>query len=132
MLARRRLRPDDQQPAGPVPTQHGFAEQRAPGRDAVALAEREWVALLQDERVQALVRTTLDHNAERRIAAARGLEAQAQREGTRSFLRPTMDRSAAVSRARVIHERLLPVLTEVVVSLARSVQEGDSHAAETA
>ena len=50
------LGPDYQRPAVPVPAQYRYAEQPAPGREAVSLADLQWFALFQDERLQALVR----------------------------------------------------------------------------
>ena len=102
------LGPDYQRPALPVPEQHRDAEPPAPGREAVSLADVQWFALFQDERLQALIQTALANNYDMRIAAARVLEAAAQLGVTRSFLLPTVDGTAAVSRDRVSEESFSP------------------------
>ena len=91
LLAGCMLGPDYQRPAVPVPAQYRSAEQPAPGREAVSLADMQWFALFQDERLQALIRTALENNYDVRIAVTRVLEAQAQLGVTRSFLLPTID-----------------------------------------
>ena len=95
------LGPDYQRPTVPVPAQHRSAEPPAAGREAVSLADMQWFALFQDERLQGLIRTALENNYDLRIAAARVLEAQAQLGVTRSFLLPTVDGTAEVARDRV-------------------------------
>ena len=85
------------------------AEPPAPGREAVSLADLQWFALFQDERLQALISTALENNYDVRIAVARVLEAQAQLGVTRSFLLPTVDGTAAVARDRVSEERFMPL-----------------------
>ena len=72
------LGPDYQRPAVPVPAQYRDAEPPAPGQEAASLADAQWFALFQDERLQALVGTTLQNNYDVRIAVARVLEAAAQ------------------------------------------------------
>jgi multidrug efflux system outer membrane protein len=109
LLAGCTLGPDYQRPALPVPAQHRDAEQPAPGREAASLADMQWFALFQDERLQALVRTALANNYDVRVAAARVLEAAAQLGVTRSFLLPTVDGTAAVSRDRVSQELSVPL-----------------------
>ena len=109
LLAGCTLGPDYQRPALPVPTQHRDAEPPAPGREAASLADMQWFALFQDERLQALVRTALENNYDIRVAAARVLEAAAQLGVTRSFLLPTVDGTAAVSRDRVSQELAVPL-----------------------
>jgi multidrug efflux system outer membrane protein len=109
LLAGCTLGPDYQRPALPVPTQHRDAEPPAPGREAASLADIQWFALFQDERLQALVRTALENNYDVRIAVARVLEAAAQLGVTRSFLLPTVDGTAAVSRERVSQELSVPL-----------------------
>ena len=83
----------------PVPTQHRAAEAPAPGQEAVSLADAQWFALFQDERLQALIKTALENNYDRRIASARVLEAAAQLGVTRSFLLPTVDGTAGAGGA---------------------------------
>ena len=51
------LGPDYQRPAVPVPAEYRSAEQPAPGWETVSLADMQWFALFQDERLQALIRT---------------------------------------------------------------------------
>ncbi len=81
------------------------AEPPAPGREAVSLADLQWFALFQDERLQALIRTALQNNYDVRIAVARVLEAQAQLGVTRSFLLPTIDGNGrVVERSRLGRE----------------------------
>jgi multidrug efflux system outer membrane protein len=101
------LGPNYQRPTVPVPEQHRAAEPPAPGREAVSLADVQWFALFQDERLQALIQTALENNYDMRIAAARVLEAAAQLGVTRSFLLPTVDGTATVARDRVSEERFL-------------------------
>jgi multidrug efflux system outer membrane protein len=96
--------PDYQRPTVPVPEQHRAAEPPAPGQEAVSLADVQWFALFQDERLQALVQTALENNYDVRIAVARVLEAAAQLRVTRSFLLPTVDGTASVARDRVSEE----------------------------
>jgi multidrug efflux system outer membrane protein len=98
------LGPNYQRPAVPVPEQHRDAEPQAPGREAVSLADVQWFALFQDERLQALIHTALENNYDVRVATARVLEAAAQLGVTRSFLLPTVDGNAAVARERVSEE----------------------------
>ena len=109
LLAGCTLGPDYQRPALPVPEQHRDAEPPVPGREAASLADMQWFALFQDERLQALVRTALENNYDIRVAAARVLEAAAQLGVTRSFLLPTVDGTAAVSRDRVSQELAVPL-----------------------
>jgi outer membrane protein, multidrug efflux system len=103
------LGPDYQRPAVPVPEQHRDAEPPAPGREAASLADMQWFALFQDERLQALIRTALENNYDVRIAAARVLEAAAQLGVTRSFLLPTVDGTAGVARQRASQETFIPI-----------------------
>jgi multidrug efflux system outer membrane protein len=103
------LGPNYQRPPVPVPEQHRDAEPQAPGRETVSLADVQWFALFQDERLQALIQTALENNYDMRIAAARVLEAAAQLGVTRSFLLPTVDGTAAVSRDRVSEETSGPL-----------------------
>ena len=103
------LGPDYQRPAVPVPTEFRSAEQPAPGREAVSLADLQWFVLFQDERLQALIRTALENNYDLRIAVTRVLEAQAQLGVTRSFLLPTIDGTAGVARRRLSEENIIPV-----------------------
>jgi len=107
LLAGCALGPDYQRPALPVPEQHRDAEPPAPGREAASLADMQWFALFQDEVLQTLVRTALENNYDMRVAAARVLEAAAQLGVTRSFLLPTVDGTAEVSRDRISQERFL-------------------------
>jgi multidrug efflux system outer membrane protein len=109
LLAGCTLGPDYQRPAVSVPAEYRSAEPSAPGREAVSLADMQWFALFQDERLQALVRTALENNYDMRIAAARVLEAQAQLGVTRSFLLPSIDGAGAVSRDRVSQENFIPI-----------------------
>src|SRR5919202_5864296 len=78
LLAGCTLGPDYKRPAVPVPAQHRDAEPPAPGRETASLADVQWFALFQDERLQALVRTALANNYDVRIAAAPVLEDAAQ------------------------------------------------------
>ena len=109
LLAGCTLGPDYQRPAVSVPTEYRSAEPQAPGREAVSLADMQWFALFQDERLQTLVRTALENNYDMRIAAARVLEAQAQLGVTRSFLLPSIDAAGGVSRERVSQENFIPL-----------------------
>jgi multidrug efflux system outer membrane protein len=113
LLAGCTLGPDYQRPTVSVPAQHRAAEPPAPGLEAASLADAQWFALFQDERLQALVKAALENNYDIRIAAARVLEAQAQLGVTRSFLLPTIDGTAAVSRDRVSQESFLAPSTTV-------------------
>jgi len=103
------LGPDYQRPAVPAPAQYRSAEPQAPGQETVSLADVQWFALFQDERLQALIRTALENNYDVRIAATRVLEAQAQLGVTRSFLLPTVDGTAGVARQRVSQENFIPI-----------------------
>jgi multidrug efflux system outer membrane protein len=109
LLAGCTLGPDYQRPAVPVPAQHRDADPPAPGREVASLADVQWFALFQDERLQALVRTALTNNYDVRIAAARVLEAAAQLGVTRSFLLPTIEGAAGVSRERISQEDFIPL-----------------------
>ena len=103
------LGPDYQRPAVPVPAEFRSAEPPAPGREAVSLADMQWFALFQDERLQALIRTALENNYDVRTAVTRVLEAQAQLGVTRSFLLPTVDGTAGVARQRASQENFIPI-----------------------
>jgi multidrug efflux system outer membrane protein len=78
LLAGCTLGPDYQRPTVPVPEQHRAAEPPVPDREAVSLADVQWFALFQDERLQGLIHTALENNYDVRIAAGRVLEAAAQ------------------------------------------------------
>jgi outer membrane protein, multidrug efflux system len=52
--------------------------------EAASFGEEKWWEAFQDQQLQALIRTALEHNYDVRIAAARVLEAQAQLTITRS------------------------------------------------
>ena len=103
------LGPDYQRPAVPAPAEYRSAEPQAPGQETVSLADVQWFALFQDERLQALIRTALENNYDVRIAATRVLEAQAQLGVTRSFLLPTVDGTAGVARQRASQENFIPI-----------------------
>src|SRR5262245_49097630 len=103
------LGPDYQRPAVLVPAEFRSAEPQAPGQEAVSLADMQWFALFQDERLQALIRTALENNYDVRIAVTRVLEAQAQLGVTRSFLLPTIDGTAGVARQRASQENFIPI-----------------------
>jgi multidrug efflux system outer membrane protein len=113
LLAGCTLGPDYKRPAVPVPAQHRDAEPPAPGRETASLADVQWFALFQDERLQALVRTALANNYDVRIAAARVLEAAAQLGVTQSSLLPAVDASAGVKRERVSQENFIPIPPEL-------------------
>jgi multidrug efflux system outer membrane protein len=69
------------------------------GADAAAgasLADERWSALFQDEVLQTLIRTALEHNDDIRTAAARILEAQAQLGVTRADQFPTVTAGVSV------------------------------------
>jgi multidrug efflux system outer membrane protein len=99
--------PDYQRPAVPVPPQHRAAESPISGQEAASLADMQWFALFQDERLQELIQTALENNYDVRVAAARVLEAAAQLGVTRSFLLPTVEGAATVARERISEERFL-------------------------
>jgi multidrug efflux system outer membrane protein len=109
LLAGCTLGPDYRRPALLAPAQHRDAEPPVPGREAVSLADMQWFALFQDERLQALIKTALENNYDVRVAAARVLEAAAQLGVTRSFLLPTIDGNAAVGRERISQENFIPL-----------------------
>jgi multidrug efflux system outer membrane protein len=61
-----------------------------------SLADEPWWELFQDETLQALIRTALEHNDDVRMAAARILEAQAQLGITRADQFPSVSAGAGV------------------------------------
>jgi multidrug efflux system outer membrane protein len=61
-----------------------------------SLADEPWWELFQDETLQALIRTALEHNDDVRLAAARILEAQAQLGITRADQFPSVGVGAGV------------------------------------
>ncbi|MBI1763787.1 MAG: efflux transporter outer membrane subunit, partial [Acidobacteria bacterium] len=76
-------------PTAPAPPQYrGAPETTEP---AISLADTNWPALFQDERLTALVTAALAQNYDLRIAAARVLQARAQLGVTRASQLPTFD-----------------------------------------
>ena len=70
------LGPDYQRPAAACAGAVPRLRSRQPlAREAVSLADLQWFALFQDERLQALIRTALENNYDVRIAVTRVLEA---------------------------------------------------------
>ena len=63
---------------------------------ATSLADERWSAVFQDEVLQQLIRTALEHNDDVRTAAARILEAQAQLGVTRADQFPTVTAGVSV------------------------------------
>jgi len=63
---------------------------------AASLADERWSAVFQDEVLQTLIRTALEHNDDIRTAAARILEAQAQLGVTRADQFPTVTAGVSV------------------------------------
>ena len=91
------LGPRYQRPQTAVPTQFRGA---TAGPPAESIADRRWTQLFQDETLQQLVTTALEHNFDVRVAAERVLEARAQYGITRAGLLPTLDGSAQFTAAR--------------------------------
>ena len=71
----------------------------APG-DLQSIADLKWFELFKDERLQALVRTALEHNYDLRDAVARVDAARANLGITRADQFPTIDASGAVTTVR--------------------------------
>ena len=80
--------PDYKRPPVDTPDAFRGADASAAATPA-SLADEHWWQLFDDEALQALIRTALEHNADAEMAAARILEAQAQLGITRSNQFPT-------------------------------------------
>jgi multidrug efflux system outer membrane protein len=94
--------PDYKRPIVTVPdTYRGAAALEPTAPDAVSIGDQAWWDVFQDEQLQELIRTALQHNLDLRIAATRILQAQAQLGITRADQFPTVDAGASASRTRV-------------------------------
>ena len=89
--------PNYHRPAVSAPPQFRSAPD-APG-SSVSLADTKWFDLFHDDKLTALVRTSLENNYDVRIASARVLEARAQLGITRSQLFPSLNGSAGFNSA---------------------------------
>jgi len=76
--------PDYRRPPLSAPGVFRGADEAAPAPSAASLADQRWWQVFEDETLQALIRTALEHNDDVRLAAARILEAQAQLGITRA------------------------------------------------
>ena len=74
-----------------------------------SIADRKWFDLFQDDTLQQLVTTALEHNFDVRIAAERVLEARAQYGITRANLFPTLDASGQFTAIAQFVDRFIPV-----------------------
>jgi multidrug efflux system outer membrane protein len=77
-------------PAGAPDAFRGQTPDQSSDASTPSLGDERWWQVFQDEALQALIRTALDHNDNVRLAAARILEAQAQLGITRADQFPTV------------------------------------------
>lgn len=89
--------PRYRRPQNTLPAQFRGA---AAGPSTESMADRKWSELFQDDTLQQLVATALEHNFDVRIAAERVLEARAQYGIARAGLLPTLDASGQFTAAR--------------------------------
>jgi len=96
--------------------------QEAPQPAAESLGDQKWWEVFQDQQLQDLLHTALQHNYDVRIAATRILQAQAQVGITRSDQLPTISGGVEAVNQRSARTKFFPAFetssNQVVLSLA--------------
>jgi multidrug efflux system outer membrane protein len=100
--------PAYRRPAVTSPASFRGAAAAAP-TGAASLADLQWFEVFQDERLQALIRTALEHNHDLRDAVARVEAARANLGITRADQFPTIDATADLATVRASSGGALPL-----------------------
>ena len=104
-----------------VPDEYrGLPADRNALSDFASLADQKWWEVFQDETLQALVSTALQHNYDVRIAAARILQARAQLAITRADQVPAVSAGAGLGRERFSATRSSPAFVTNVNQVSAS------------
>jgi outer membrane protein, multidrug efflux system len=111
--------PNYQRPAIPVPPNFRAPEPLAPAQ-AASLADLQWFQVFKDEKLQALIRSALEHNYDLRTAVARVEEARANLGIVRSNQFPNFGTGGAVEINRVSRDGATPVPVELLPSQNRN------------
>ena len=94
--------PTYKRPVVNIPDQYrGASEPSTAGSGSASVADQKWWELFQDQQLQTLIGTALDHNYDLQIAAARILQAQAHLGIIRADQFPTVAAGASAARQRV-------------------------------
>jgi multidrug efflux system outer membrane protein len=98
LLAGCTVGPNYRRPAVNIPPNFRNADQPP---EAASLGDEKWWTVFQDQELQGLIRTALEHNYDARIAATRILEAQAQLGVARSDQFPQLNAGAGYSGQKI-------------------------------
>jgi len=94
--------PTYKRPVVNIPDQHrGASEPSTAASGSASVADQKWWELFQDQQLQTLIGTALEHNYDLQIAAARILQAQAHLGIVRADQFPTVAAGASAARQRV-------------------------------
>src|SRR4051812_28188856 len=80
--------PNYSRPKLPAPDTYRFSSDPA---QAASMADLPWWRVFDDPQLQTLIRESIDHNLDLRVAAARVEEARARAGVVKSFLYPQID-----------------------------------------
>ncbi|HTP34792.1 MAG TPA: efflux transporter outer membrane subunit [Candidatus Acidoferrales bacterium] len=111
--------PNYQRPAAAVP-QSFRAPQPLPPSQAASFADLKWFEVFKDERLQDLIRTSLERNYDLRDAVARVQEARASLGVTRSNQFPNVGAGAAVEFNRLSRDGATPIPEQLLPSQNRT------------
>jgi len=94
--------PTYKRPVVNIPDQYrGASEPSTAASGSASVADQKWWELFQDQQLQTLIGTALEHNYDLQIAAARILQAQAHLGIVRADQFPTVAAGASAARQRV-------------------------------
>jgi multidrug efflux system outer membrane protein len=91
-----------------------------PAAQAASVADLKWFEIFKDEKLQQLIRTSLENNYDLRDAAARVEEAHARLRITRSYQFPTFAASAGVEVNRLSRDGATPIPEQLLPSQNRN------------
>src|SRR5580692_5715788 len=114
--------PDYKRPSVAVPASFR-APEPLPATQAASLASLKWFEIFKDDKLQELIRTSLEQNYDLRDAVARVEAARAGLGITRSAQFPNFDASGAVEINRLSRDGATPIPQELLSSQNRNFGE---------
>ncbi len=111
--------PNYRRPAVPVPASFRAPEPLPPGQ-AESIADLKWFEVFKDDKLQDLIRTSLERNYDLRDAVTRVEAARAQLGVQRSFQYPNVGAGAALDINRVSRDGATPIPRQVLPSQNRN------------